>query len=194
MPLQDHMQIISVDDHLIEHPRVFSDRLPAKYLAEGPRIVEDEKGRHIWHFEDKVFPYIGLNAVAGKTPEQYGLEPLRFDDMIPGCYDPVERVKDMDVDGVHAACCFPSFPGFGGRVFLNATDKDLAFASLQAWNDFSIDEWSGERPRPVRAAGAAANLGHRALRDRAEAGRRQGRAGRVVPRQPGAARPAVVPQ
>jgi len=146
MPLQDYMQIISVDDHLIEHPRVFSDRLAAKYLAEGPRIVEDEKGRHIWHFEDKVFPYIGLNAVAGKTPEQYGLEPLRFDDMIPGCYDPVERVKDMDVDGVHAACCFPSFPGFGGRVFLNANDKDLALACLQAWNDFSIDEWSATAP------------------------------------------------
>ena len=120
MPLQDHMQIVSVDDHLIEHPRVFTDRLAAKYLAEGPRIVEDEKGRHIWHFEDKLFPYIGLNAVAGKTPEQYGLEPLRFDDMIPGCYDPAERVRDMDVDGVQAACCFPSFPGFGGRVFLQA--------------------------------------------------------------------------
>jgi predicted TIM-barrel fold metal-dependent hydrolase len=146
MPLQDHMQIISVDDHLIEHPRVFSDRLPARFLAEGPRIVEDEKGRHIWHFEDKVFPYIGLNAVAGKSPEEYGLEPLRFDDMIPGCYDPVERVKDMDVDGVHAACCFPSFPGFGGRVFLNAKDKGLAFACLQAWNDFSIDEWSASAP------------------------------------------------
>ena len=146
MPLQDYMQIISVDDHLIEHPRVFSDRLAAKYLAEGPRIVEDEKGRHIWHFEDKVFPYIGLNAVAGKSPEEYGLEPLRFGDMIPGCYDPVERVKDMDVDGVQAACCFPSFPGFGGRVFLNASDKDLAFACLQAWNDFSIDEWSATAP------------------------------------------------
>ena len=146
MPLQDYMQIISVDDHLIEHPRVFTDRLAAKYLAEGPRIIEDEKGRHIWHFEDKVFPYIGLNAVAGKTPEQYGLEPLRFDDMIPGCYDPAERVKDMDVDGVQAACCFPSFPGFGGRVFLNAINKELAFACLQAWNDFSIDEWSATAP------------------------------------------------
>jgi len=39
------------------------------------------------------------------------MEPLRFEDMIPGCYDPAERVKDMDVDGVQAACCFPSFPG-----------------------------------------------------------------------------------
>ncbi|MFT4265252.1 MAG: amidohydrolase family protein [Nocardioides sp.] len=146
MPLQDYMQIISVDDHLIEHPRVFTDRLPKKFQERGPRIVEDERGSHIWHFEDDIFPYIGLNAVAGKSPEQFGMEPLRFDDMIPGCYDPAARVKDMDVDGVQAACCFPSFPGFGGRVFLRAKDKELGLASLQAWNDFSIEEWCATAP------------------------------------------------
>ena len=146
MPLQDHMQIISVDDHLIEHPRVFTDRLPKKFLQEGPRIVEDEQGCHVWHMEDKVFPYIGLNAVAGKSPEEYGMEPLRFEDMIPGCYDPSARVKDMDLDGVQAACCFPSFPGFGGRVFLRADDKDLALACVRAWNDFNIDEWCATAP------------------------------------------------
>ncbi|ROO87475.1 putative TIM-barrel fold metal-dependent hydrolase [Actinocorallia herbida] len=146
MPLQDHMQIISVDDHLIEHPRVFTDRLPRKFLDQGPRIVEDDKGSHVWHMEDNVFPYIGLNAVAGKEPKDYGLEPLRFDDMIPGCYDPVERVKDMDLDGVQAACCFPSFPGFGGRVFHRAKDRDLALACVRAWNDFSIEEWCASAP------------------------------------------------
>lgn len=146
MPLQDHMQIISVDDHLIEHPKVFTDRLPKKFLEDGPRIVEDEQKRHVWHMEGDVFPYIGLNAVAGKSPEAFGMEPLRFDDMIPGCYDPVERIKDMDADGVQAACCFPSFPGFGGRVFLKAKDKELGHACVQAWNDFSIDEWSATDP------------------------------------------------
>ncbi|MCD4524276.1 amidohydrolase family protein [Nocardioides sp. cx-173] len=146
MPLQDDMQIVSVDDHLIEHPRVFSDRLAAKFQDEGPRIIEDEQGRHLWTFEGEIFPYIGLNAVAGKKPEEVGMEPLRFDDMIPGCYDPVARVKDMDVDGVQAAACFPSFPGFGGRVFFNSKNKELGLASLQAWNDFSIDEWCGTDP------------------------------------------------
>ncbi|WP_018501864.1 amidohydrolase family protein [Parafrankia discariae] len=146
MPLQDYMQIISVDDHLIEHPRVFADRLPRKFLDAGPRIVEDEQRRHVWHMEDQVFPYIGLNAVAGKTPEEFGMEPLRFDDMIPGCYDPVERVKDMDLDGIQAACCFPSFPGFGGRVFMRAKDPELGLACVRAWNDFSIDEWSASAP------------------------------------------------
>lgn len=146
MPLQEHMRIISVDDHLIEHPRVFADRLPAKFLEQGPRIVEDENGCHIWHFDGKIFPYIGLNAVVGKRPEEFGMEPLRFDDMIPGCYDPVERLKDMDIDGVHAATCFPSFPGFGGRVFLHSTDKELGLASLKAWNDFNVDEWCATDP------------------------------------------------
>ncbi|EUA23719.1 putative amidohydrolase 2 [Mycobacterium xenopi 4042] len=31
------MQLISVDDHLIEHPKVWSDRLPRKYLEAGRR-------------------------------------------------------------------------------------------------------------------------------------------------------------
>jgi hypothetical protein len=33
MPLQDYMQILSVDDHPIEPPRVFIDRLPSKPQA-----------------------------------------------------------------------------------------------------------------------------------------------------------------
>ena len=31
MPLQPHMKLLSVDDHLIEPPHVWTDRLPAKY-------------------------------------------------------------------------------------------------------------------------------------------------------------------
>jgi predicted TIM-barrel fold metal-dependent hydrolase len=146
MPLQDDMSIISVDDHLIEHPRVFQDRLADRFKAEGPRIVENEHGHHVWMFEGAAFPQIGLNAVAGKDPKDYGMEPVRYDDMIPGCYDPKQRVIDMDLDGVEAAMCFPSFPGFGGGVFQRAADKELAGACVEAWNDFSIDEWAASAP------------------------------------------------
>ena len=66
--------------------------------------------------------------------------------MIPGCYDPAARIKDMDLDGVEAALCFPSFPGFGGGVFYRADDKDLALLCVQAWNDFYIDEWCATAP------------------------------------------------
>lgn len=141
MPLQDHMHIVSVDDHLIEHPRVFSDRLPEKYRERGPQIVEIDGGHQVWKYDGQIFPYIGLNAVAGKEPKDYGLEPVRYDQMIPGCYDPKARVEDMDVDGVQVACCYPSFPGFAGGALAKAEDKELARLCVAAWNDFNLEEW-----------------------------------------------------
>ncbi|MGB7147354.1 MAG: amidohydrolase, partial [Mycobacterium sp.] len=151
MPLQPHMKLLSVDDHLIEHPKVWTDRLPSKYVERGPRIVEIPRGDDLppmqsWLYEDRPYPYIGLNAVAGKKPEEYGLEPVRYDDMIPGCYDPKARIVDMDIDGVEAMLCFPSFPRFCGTIFLEGEDKELARLSVQAWNDFSLDEWCATDP------------------------------------------------
>ncbi|GAB3004974.1 amidohydrolase family protein [Mycobacterium bourgelatii] len=146
MPLQDWMKIISVDDHVIEHPRVWQDRLSAAHREQGPQIIETAAGHHVWRFEGQLFPQLGLNAVAGRPPEEYGMDPVRYDEMIPGCYDPVERIKDMDIDGVHAALSFPSFPGFGGNVFHRAKDKELALACVQAWNDFQVDEWCATAP------------------------------------------------
>ena len=145
MPLQDHHQIVSVDDHLIEHPRVWQDRVSARHREAAPRIAEVD-GRHLWVFEGTEFPTIGLNAVAGKPREEWGVDPVRYEDMIPGCYDPKARVQDMDIDGVQAAMCFPSFPGFAGGVFQRAKDKDLALECVRAWNDFSIEEWCGSAP------------------------------------------------
>jgi len=145
VPLQDHHQIVSVDDHLIEHPRVWQDRLPAKWREAGPRIVETD-GKHLWGYDGQIFPTIGLNAVAGKPPEEWGMDPVRYEDMIPGCYDPVARVADMDLDGVQAALCFPSFPGFAGGTFQRANDKELALLCVKAWNDFYIDEWCATAP------------------------------------------------
>ena len=91
------MQLISVDDHLIEHPRMWADRLPAKYQELGPRIVEVPRAKggppsQVWEYQGKTYPQIGLNAVAGKKPEEYGIDPSRFDEMLPGCYDPVQRL------------------------------------------------------------------------------------------------------
>lgn len=146
MPLQDDMQLISVDDHVIEHPDVWQSRLPEKHRERGPRIVEKEGGQEAWLFEGVEHAQIGLNAVAGKTYEEYGMDPVRFDQMIPGCYDVAERVSDMDTDGVQAQLCFPSFAGFCGGTFFNARDKELALACVEAYNDFMIDEWCGGAP------------------------------------------------
>ena len=159
MPLQDDMHLISVDDHLIEHSRVWLDRMPEKYQDVCPRVIDSgsdgmysEFGSYVpphsqaWLYEGNIHAQMGLNAVAGKPPEALGLDPVRYEDMIPGCYDPVERVKDMDLDGVHASLCFPQFPKFAGTLFLKSEDMELARLCSAAWNDFLLDEWCATAP------------------------------------------------
>ena len=145
MPLPADVQIVSVDDHVIEHPRVWLDRLPEKHREAGPQIVEID-GKEMWRLEGQLRPNIGLNAVAGKDPKDFGMDPVRFDEMLPGCYDITKRVEDMNTDGVHVQLCFPSFPGFAGSTFFGMQEKELATLCVQAWNDFIIDEWCAGAP------------------------------------------------
>ena len=142
----DDMIFVSVDDHVVEPPDMFDGRLPAKYADEAPRIVRNEAGDDVWVFQGDVIPNIGLNAVAGRPREEYGVDPTSYDEMRRGCFDVHERVKDMSAGGVLASMNFPSFPSFSGRLFLNTKDKDLAAAIIRAYNDWHIDGWCGAYP------------------------------------------------
>ena len=138
--------LVSVDDHLVEPPHMFEGRLPARYAEAAPKVERKSDGSDVWVFNGSVIPNIGLNAVAGRPKEEYGIEPTAFDEMRPGCYDVHERIKDMNAGGVLGSMCFPSFPGFSGRLFAACEDKGLALAVLQAYNDWHIDEWCGAYP------------------------------------------------
>ncbi len=140
------MILISVDDHLVEPPDMFEGRLPAKFADRAPRVVTKPDGSDVWVFNGTEIPNIGLNAVAGRPKEEYGVEPTAYTEMRPGCYDIHERVKDMSAGGVLASMCFPSFPAFSGRLFAAAEDKGLALATVQAYNDWHVDSWCAAYP------------------------------------------------
>jgi predicted TIM-barrel fold metal-dependent hydrolase len=142
----EDMIFISVDDHVVEPPGMFEGRLPAKYAPEAPRVEHTDDGNDVWVFNGARIPNIGLNAVAGRPKDEYGVNPTAFDEMRPGCFDVHERVRDMSAGGVLATMNFPSFPSFSGRLFGACEDKDLALAVLQAYNDWHIDEWCGSYP------------------------------------------------
>ena len=145
MQIED-MILVSVDDHLVEPPHLFDAHIAAKYRDRAPRIVRTDVGDDVWMFDGDAVPYLGLNAVAGRPREEYGIEPMSYEEMRRGCWDVHERVKDMSAGGVLASLNFPSFPGFAGRLFATAADKDLALAVVQAYNDWHIDEWCGAYP------------------------------------------------
>jgi predicted TIM-barrel fold metal-dependent hydrolase len=137
--------MISVDDHVIEPPNVWQDRVPAKYKERAPRIVNDDHGE-AWMYDGVRKATEGLASAAGKDKTEFSPEPIRYTDMREGCYEPHARVADMLQDGVIGSLCFPSFPRFCGQVFLEAKDRDLALVCIQAYNDWMIDEWCGTVP------------------------------------------------
>ena len=142
----EDLTIISVDDHLVEPPNMFEGRLPARFADRAPRVIENEAGREMWLFEGVEIPNFGLNAVSGRPQEEYGIEPTRFDEIRPGCWDIDARIDDMNAGGVLASLCFPSFPQFCGQIFANTGDKELALSVLRAYNDWHVEEWVGAHP------------------------------------------------
>jgi predicted TIM-barrel fold metal-dependent hydrolase len=140
--------LVSVDDHVVEPPDVFERHLPDRYKDAAPKLVRKDSGIDVWAFQGMELPNIGLNAVAGRPPEEYAMDPTSFDQMRSGCYDVHDRVKDMNANGVLGSMCFPSFPQFTGQLFARTaqSDPELGLALLRAYNDWHIEEWCGAYP------------------------------------------------
>ena len=82
-------------------------------------------------------------ACPGIPPEEVTMEGVTYDDIAPGCYDPIARLADMDINHVEASLCFPNYPRFCGQLFSEADDLELGLLCVQAYNDWMIDEWCG---------------------------------------------------
>jgi predicted TIM-barrel fold metal-dependent hydrolase len=156
--------VISIDDHVVEPPTLWGDRLPARLRDRGPRVERDTyeiiRGRGIggmrivkggngpmtdwWLYEDLAKTIPQVTASAGFPPEQWSVGPIGYDEMRPGCWQVPARLADMDVNHTERSMCFPLIPRFGGAMFLEAKDKDLAWLCVQAYNDWMIEEWCGE--------------------------------------------------
>lgn len=141
--------LISVDDHLIEPPDVWTDRLPAKFRSAGPRWVDDKDGGS-WLFEEtKRIPLDAMGtggAVWPKEDRPPMFTPLDWSQVSPSCYDPKARIQAMNTDRELAALCFPNMAGFAGSLFQRARDKELALLCIRAYNDWFQEVWCDAYP------------------------------------------------
>jgi predicted TIM-barrel fold metal-dependent hydrolase len=154
-------KIISVDDHVIEPPNVWTDRLPARYRGTGPRVVrapaemafvggdftfrmaEEGPPCDWWVYEDLRRPLTRLDAAVGYERDDVRVVGITYEEMRPGCHSVPERLADMDANWIESSLCFPTFPRFCGQTFLEAGDRDLALLCVRAYNDWMIEEWAG---------------------------------------------------
>ncbi len=157
-------RIVSVDDHVVEPPHVWSEHLPARFKERGPRVERRGVGsmRHIgggtyeqeftddgrpadcWVFEDLVYIHKRHVAAVGYSRDEMTMTPMTYDEMRPGCYDRTARIADMTANHTDVSLCFPSFPRFCGQTFTEAADRELGEACVYAYNDWMVEDWCGE--------------------------------------------------
>lgn len=154
--------IISVDDHVVEPPTLWSDRLPAALQDRGPRterrhgVIDYINGRatfaegdgpgaawtDVWRYESLAWPLHAGLALGGQR-ERLELDPVTYEDIEAGCWQQEPRLELLTANHTEASLCFPTVPRFCGQLFLEAEDKALALRCLQAFNDWMIEEWCG---------------------------------------------------
>ncbi len=153
--------LISADDHVLEPPDIWTDRVPRRFRDIAPRMVRDRAevvsatgGRpkfrrsttgtwaDWWCYEELEVPLTQVSAASGLEVVDY--LPTTLDEVRPGCWRRADRLADMDTNHVQASVCFPNtLPRFCGQTFCEAKDKDLALACVQAYNDWIIEDWGG---------------------------------------------------
>jgi predicted TIM-barrel fold metal-dependent hydrolase len=156
---------ISVDDHVVEPPNVWTDRLPLRFKDQAPHYERRRVGKtrwtagsfvtdkddngpetDVWVFDEVVKPIRRNIASVGLPREEMDLNPISFDEMRRGCFDPVARLEDMNLNHVEASLCFPQMIRFCGQEFSETKDRDLGLACIKAYNDWMHEEWCATDP------------------------------------------------
>ena len=137
--------LISADDHVQEHPEVWTARMSKqKWGDRMPHVKRLADGNDCWVVAGKAIALIGMAAAAAGDPAH---EPRQWGDVPPMAYEPQERLKAMDADRSDYAVLYPTVAGLAAEAFGRIADLDLEVACVQAYNDWLIEEWAQASPR-----------------------------------------------
>jgi len=133
---------ISVDDHVLEHPQVWTQRLSqAKWGNRIPHVERQADGTEYWLVDGQRLPLKGIAAVGAAMGDR-SHEPQRWEEVPKIASLASERLKAIDADGVDYSVLYPTVAGLAGETFGRITDPDLELVCVQAYNDWLIEEWA----------------------------------------------------
>ncbi len=138
--------LISMADHVQEHPRVWLDRVPAALLDRVPQVKRQGDGSERWMLEGQLLELGGVAAAAAMLPDRTG-NPQRWAEVPAAVWDPVERLAVMDGDGVDVSVLYPTVAGMAGENLARLADPELQRVCVEAYNDWLIDEWAQSSAR-----------------------------------------------
>lgn len=144
-------KILSADSHVVEPADVWTARIDKRFADRAPRVVQ-RVGKHEGDFFvcEGIRPVpVSAFAVAGVDPKDFRERMIQgYPGVRPSAWDPAERIKDQERDGVTGEVLYPSL----GMSLFQLADGELRAASFRAYNDW-LAEYCAHNPR--RLAGVA---------------------------------------
>jgi predicted TIM-barrel fold metal-dependent hydrolase len=140
---------ISADSHVNEPADLWLERVDRKFRDRAPRIVDNPPGRPPGSYlvlEDLPAVHLSQGLGAGKKAEELPafFRSSTYKDGRRGGWDPAERLKDMELDGVETEVIYTTL---GFRQFW-ISDAALQRACFAAYNDW-LAEYCSYDPRSL---------------------------------------------
>jgi predicted TIM-barrel fold metal-dependent hydrolase len=165
--------LISSDSHVTMPDDAWQEYLDPEFRDRAPRVERTDEG-DFRVFEGKRTPIMTLDNLAGKKPEEFKLNVRKLDEQRAGAWEPAERLKDMDTDGVDAEVLYVGGP-------LQTTDAELRLNSVRGYNRWLSDYASHAPDRLLGMAAIPIDTPERAAAEIHFAASQTGLAGGYIP-------------
>lgn len=107
---------ISADDHVQEHPEVWTSRMSKQKWGERiPHIKEQADGSDFWMIDGRRVSLPGVAVVGALMPDR-AQEPKHWKHVPPMAFNATDRLKAMNLDGVDYSVLYPIVGGLAGEL------------------------------------------------------------------------------
>ncbi len=128
----DRTPVYDADAHICEPTSVWTEYCDPEYRDLILQAGLTEAGKDNLFVEGRP---TGTSAAPACIPGSYANSDITWDDILPGSWDPAERLKVMDDERLDAALMFPSLDLLAGDI----TRADVAAANARAYNRWMAD-------------------------------------------------------
>jgi len=146
--------IFSADSHTMEPADLWAQRIDRGLRDRAPRVLtnyQDKKGSFFVAEGLTPFP-VGGGFAAGKDPKELATnQNVGYEQARASGWDPVERLKDQDVDGVEGEVLYTTL----GMFLFHLKDTNLQWACFRAYNDW-VAEFASHAPKRLIGLGLIA--------------------------------------
>jgi predicted TIM-barrel fold metal-dependent hydrolase len=151
-------KVISADSHVMEPPELWVERMDQSFRDRAPRVVNEWKGKkgEFLICDGQFLRSVYGGFPAQRPPQEIPLYPesahqrerTDYAHARPGGWEPAERIKDQEIDGIAAEVLYAT----SAMSFFAVEDLDLQRAIFRTYNDWLAEFCSYNPQRLVGLA------------------------------------------